>query len=186
MDKMISRFTEQLREAIEIGQNATIRTPDREIKNILICGMGGSGIGGDFIAQFARNHCPFPIAINESYDIPAYIDSHTLAICSSYSGNTEETLEAFEALQAKGAYIICVTSGGKLLKAAIDNGYDYVQVPGNWASPRACLGYSVVEQLFIFNKLNFIPNALIDELENAIHLLDNEQENIKTIAKQMA
>ena len=186
MDLMISRFTAQLREAIQIADNASVNHGQEEIHNILVAGMGGSGIGGDFLASFVRKECKVPILVNKRYDIPAFVDKNTLAICNSYSGNTEETLAALDKIEQTGAKIVCVASGGKMIEMAVQKNYDYILVPENWASPRACLGYSVVQQICILTKLKLIDESTMDQFRSIPDFLDSESDVIKKEAKEIA
>ena len=80
--------------------------------------MGGSGIGGNFVASFAESSCSVPIMSLKDYSVPQWANEHTLAIVSSYSGNTEETLAAFATLLERGSKVVCISSGGQLIKAA--------------------------------------------------------------------
>ena len=109
MIKLVERFPEQLKEALEIGGNATINPHDKEINKIYLAGLGGSGIGGNFVAEFVRDECKVPFLIGKGYSTPAYLDENTLAIVSSYSGNTEETLTAFEEILKSGAKIVIIS-----------------------------------------------------------------------------
>jgi glucose/mannose-6-phosphate isomerase len=109
-----------------------------------------------------------------------------LAICNSYSGNTEETLSALEKIQKTGAKIVCIASGGQLINLAKENNYDFIQVPGNWASPRACLGYSIVQQICVLTKLGIISESLMDQLRAIPDFIDSEEDGIKDEAKEVA
>lgn len=186
MDKLITKFAAQLREALEIGKKAKIAKPEIPIQNIYVAGMGGSGIGGNFAAEYALQKCPVPIQIGKSYSIPAFVNEFTLVIVSSYSGNTEETLSALQQLQKTKAKIICVTSGGKLKELASQYQLDCILIPDDWPSPRACLGYSMVQQLFILHYCGLIGDEFIDQIEKAADLLDREEDDIQTRAKQIA
>jgi len=186
MDQLISRFPEQLMEALEIGEQAEIREHDKAIHKVYVAGLGGSGIGADFVKEFIRSESPIPYTTGKGYNIPQYVDEHTLAICSSYSGNTEETLNAFKQMQQTGAKIVIISSGGQLIATAKEKGYDYIQVPGNWASPRACLGYSIIQQLFVMHKLGFIDGSFKQEMRAAVDLIKFDAETIHKSAKQVA
>lgn len=186
MDSLVARFTEQLREALEIGKNATIRPAESPVQNIFLSGLGGSGIGGNFVYEFVKDELKIPFIVSKGYDIPSFVGPNTLAIASSYSGNTEETLSAMDKMLASGARIICVASGGKLINIAKEKGLDYILVPDNWPSPRACLGYSMVQQLFILHKLGLISDKSIRSIESSIALLDTEMEDIQAKAKMIA
>ncbi len=186
MDTMISKFMDQILEAMSIGEKANIQMPDRKIENIYVAGLGGSGIGANFIQSFVYDACPIPYLVGKAYTIPQYVGENTLFIASSYSGNTEETLEALESAEKAGAVIMAISSGGKIIQKAKEKGYSYIQVPGNWASPRACLGYSVIQQLYLLNKLGLIGNEFESSLQNSVELLNRESEDIKERAKKIA
>ncbi len=186
MDQLIQEFPDQLAEALEIGKKANISNHNHPINTVLVCGLGGSGIGGNFIEVFTRDERKVPFLVSKSYELPGYVNQHTLVIFSSYSGNTEETVSAFEQAKGLGAKVVCIASGGKLLDEAKENGFDYIAVPSGKPSPRACLGYSIVQQLFILNKLDIISEKRINELEKSIDFLKTNQEEIKSKANHIA
>jgi len=186
MDKMIARFPDQLAEALQIAEKINLHKHQAPYRNIIITGMGGSGIGGTYVQEFVRPYCKLPITVCKGYQTPAWVNKHTLAICSSYSGNTEETLQAFDQLLAAGAKIVCISSGGKLIELAKKNGLDYVELPGGWSSPRACLGYSVVAQLGVLRAAKLIPLKLLGQVKSAQKLLEKEDGDIQKRAQKLA
>ena len=186
MDQLIARYTEQLQEALNIGEKVIVRPHNYPIHKVFVAGMGGSGIGADFVASIIRNEAKVPYLVGKGYTIPAYIDENTLVIISSYSGNTEETIASFLQVQKTNAKIVVISSGGKLIAAAKENNYDYVEVPGGWPSPRACLGFSLVEQLAVLYKLNIISDTSLRQIKSSITLLDKESDDIKTQAEKIA
>lgn len=185
MDKLIAGFGQQLQEAMAIGQAAVITKPAKDIRNIVVTGLGGSGIGGNLVAEIVEKELKVPYLVNKDYFMPAFVGEHTLVIASSYSGNTEETLSAFDEALAKGAKIVCVSSGGKLIELAKQHGLDHVLVPGG-NPPRASLGYSFVQQLYILNKLGLIGNEFEKQLEDAVQLIEREQDHIRSQSKDIA
>lgn len=186
MDKLIAKFPAQLKEALEIGRAANLTKHDKEIHNVYVAGLGGSGIGANFVKEFISQEIKLPITIGKGYNIPASVTENTLAIASSYSGNTEETLSSFEQIIKTGAKVVVISSGGKLIQLAQDRGYDYIQISGGWPSPRACLGFSLVQQLFVLNKLGFISEKTINEVEKSITLIEDQNEEIKKEAKEIS
>lgn len=186
MDQLIERFAEQLREAVEIGKNAKISRPQHAINKVYVAGLGGSGIGGDFAAEFVKNKCKVPVLTGKGYDVPAYVDKNTLVVTSSYSGNTEETLSAFDQLMKTGAKVVVLSSGGRLIELAKEHQLDFIQVPGDWPSPRACLGYSMVQQMFILHYCGLIDDSFISDLIAAADLVDREDADVRTRARQIA
>lgn len=186
MDTLIERFPAQVEEALAIGEKANIHAHDKPIYKVFVAGLGGSGIGANFASEFIKDECSIPYTIGKGYGIPAYIDENTLAIISSYSGNTEETLSALALIEKTGAKIVCISSGGKLIARATEMNYDYIQLPGDWPSPRACLGYSLIQQLFIMHKLDFIGSSSIEAVRSSVNLLTLDKESIHAEAKSIA
>ena len=186
MDTLIDRFPAQLKEALEIGQAAEMTPHNLPINKIYVAGLGGSGIGGDFVAEMIYDECKVPYLVGKGYSLPAYIDENTMVIISSYSGNTEETLTAFDLAEKTGAKIVCIASGGKVIARAKESGYDYIQVPGDWPSPRACLGFSLVQQIFVLEKLGFIGSTIAGQIKSSIDIIKYDQDSIKEEAKKIA
>ena len=186
MDQLISRFTEQLKQAVQIGSEAEISPHAHEITEVYVAGLGGSGIGANFVSEFIREESAIPYNVGKGYSIPAYVDQNTLAIASSYSGNTEETLSSFNQIEKTGAKIVVISSGGMLISIAKEKGYDYIRVPSDWPSPRACLGYSLIQQIAVLQKLNIISSSCMESIEKSINLIDQESESIKIEAKKIA
>lgn len=169
MHSLIEDFGKQLHTAVEIAKavHPEFKAP---VKNILISGLGGSGIGGTIAAEMAMPETHVPIQVSKSYFIPGYVNENTLVIISSYSGNTEETLNALQLAHEKKAQVWCITSGGKIAEFAQKNQLGLVLIPGGMP-PRACLGYSLAQQLNILHKLGCIkesPLSVINDTANAI------------------
>ena len=114
MKLLVEKFIHQIKDAISIGENAELTKNKKTISNVLIIGLGGSGIGGKIVTQLTSNQLQVPVSINNDYTVPNYVNEHTLVIASSFSGNTEETLEALNIVQEKNAEIACITSGGEV------------------------------------------------------------------------
>jgi len=177
MKNLVAGFSRQLKEAIEIGKHAQLSRSSVEISNVHICGLGGSGIGGNIVSELVAMQASVPVNISKGYFIPAYVNAHTLVIISSYSGNTEETLQCMEQALQKKAKIVCVTSGGKVAEIAKKNNLDLITVPGGMP-PRACLGYSMTQLLYVLKYNGLIGKTILDELVKAVELIDSEEENI--------
>src|ERR1035437_4261483 len=96
MKKLIENFSIQLKEAIEIGKTANLSNSKYSIRNVIISGLGGSGIGGTIVSELLADEAIVPVSVNKDYFLPAYINRNSLVIISSYSGNTEETLNALQ------------------------------------------------------------------------------------------
>ena len=185
MEKLISAFPENITEALSIAKNATIRSSSSEIKNIIICGMGGSGIGGKLVSSWVAKEINVPVEGVSAYSLPQYVDEHTLVIGSSYSGNTEETLSCIEEAIAKNAQIIGICSGGKLKTICESNNYDCVLVPGG-NPPRTALAYSIVQLLNILSELGLTSADRLTEIAKAKDLIVADEKDIKAKALELA
>ena len=185
MKRLVSIFTEQLEEAIKIGPKANFSPFLNSIENVVITGLGGSGIGGEIATQLVANQLKVPVVINNDYSLPEFVSSKTLVIVSSFSGNTEETLAALKIAQDKKAEIACITSGGKLADIAKENNYKFLALPLAF-SPRAMLTYSVVQQFFLLAHYGLIDSSYIEDVQNTIALLNREVDEIKDLAHQTA
>lgn len=186
MDKMIENFPGQLSEALVIGESARIQPHPFPIHHILLCGMGGSGIGGAYVRDIIKDSCPCPYIIHNDYGIPSFVGKNTLVIVSSYSGNTEETVEALKQAVARSAKIVCISSGGQVQAIAEKHSLDFIALPGGYTSPRACLGFSIVAQLYVLRHLQFIPQDALNQVKTSADLLRFEQEDIKGKASRLA
>lgn len=185
MEKLIQEFSSNISEALKIAAGVTFAKPNQDIRNIVICGMGGSGIGGRIVAQWAQNTCSVPVMSVQDYTLPAFVDKHSLVIGSSYSGNTEETLFALEDAKAKGSTIIGICSGGALAEFCKSNHYQYVIVPGG-NPPRTALAFSLVQLSNIFMQLGYAHATILDEISNGKLLIDSESAHIKSEAMRAA
>lgn len=186
MKKLIEGFTLQLASALKIGQSVDLVRPGSDIRNILITGMGGSGIGANLVESLTFGRVPIPITVSKGYNIPQFVSPHTLFIACSYSGDTEETLAAIHKAMLKRAHIICITSGGKMLELAKEYNLFWIQIPGGSKSPRANLGYLMVSLLSALYHTNLIGAAFIKETENAIEYLDRGEKAIQSEAELIA
>lgn len=154
MYEAIVSFPDQMRKAIKLGDQITA-TPDdyKDIKNIILCGMGGSAIGGDLARSVLADSLPVPFQICRNYSLPGFAGPDTLVIGSSYSGNTEETLSAFNQAIAKGCRLFAITTGGKMGQLATEHNIPVITIPDNSLQPRAALGYSFVPLMLFLNRI---------------------------------
>ncbi|HTA81794.1 MAG TPA: bifunctional phosphoglucose/phosphomannose isomerase [Bacteroidia bacterium] len=184
MNELIYKFPQQLEEAVSIAENAKLSAPANAIHKVVICGLGGSGIGGTILKETIQEEVNVPVEIMKSYTLPGYVDKHTLVICCSYSGNTEETLESFSVAKKHNAHIVCITSGGKLHELAKANKCDAIVIPPGMP-PRACLGYSLTQLFHIMESLGFVSGYMEKILSGAKLLVEN-QTSLMNAAKRMA
>lgn len=184
MKSLVQNFTNQLREAKKIADAAVI-SESSGIQNIVLTGLGGSGIGASIVSELVADYSKVPVTIVKDYFLPAFVNQNTLVIASSYSGNTEETLSSLQDAMAKKAQIVVITSGGKVLELAKQNQFDFIEIPGG-QPPRSCIGYSLVQLIKIFVTKGFADKKLLSDLEKGIALLDTESESIKKESQSIA
>lgn len=182
---------EQCEEALAIGRKVNIPASYADISNIVVTGLGGSAIGGDFLRLFVGDRIGVPVVINRDYTLPKFIDAKTLIFTVSYSGNTEETLSAYAQAKAKGARIVALTNGGKLRQLAEADGMPVIVVPAG-ISPRAATGYllmptlAVLESIGLLNDLDTQIADLVANLKALKEKLQPETPVDLNPAKQMA
>ena len=151
----------------------------------MICGLGGSGIGAKIVSNWLFDEIKLPIILVNDYTIPNFVDEHSLVIGSSYSGSTEETVMALNDAKEKGAFIMCIASGGYLASFCGENNFDFVLVPGG-NPPRSALAYSLVQLVNYFTKLALIgPQKMLD-IVASVELLRTTNHEIHQTAKEMA
>jgi glucose/mannose-6-phosphate isomerase len=184
MKTLVERFPTQIQEALDIANNAVL-TKKQNVHNILVTGLGGSGIGGTILSELIQNESGIPVLVNKDYSLPAYVNQNTLVIISSYSGNTEETIAAMHQAIAKNAQIVCVTSGGEVKKLAAEHNYDTIIIPGGYP-PRSCIGYSLIQLIKIVQFNGFVKTDLLAQVKSSITLLNTENASIKNEAMQVA
>ncbi len=136
---------EQLRDALWRVETANLTARDSP-GGLVIAGMGGSSIGGGLARAALGDRASRPIVLARDYALPSWTTPDTTVLCSSYSGNTEETLAAYAAAQALGATTIVATTGGKLADLARADRVPVIPLPGGF-QPRAAVGYSLVVAL---------------------------------------
>ena len=136
---------EQLRDALWRVESASLEPHDAP-GGLVIAGMGGSGIGGALARATLGDRASRPIVLARDYGLPPWTTPDATVLCASYSGNTEETLAAYEAAGALGARRIVATTGGKLAASARADGVPVIPLPGGF-QPRAAVAYSIVVAL---------------------------------------
>jgi glucose/mannose-6-phosphate isomerase len=184
MKTLVEGFSAQLQEALDIAHKAVL-TKKNNIQNIIVTGLGGSGIGGTILSELIQDECSIPVLVNKDYFLPAYVNSNTLVIISSYSGNTEETVSAMKQAITKKAQVVCITSGGKTKELADQNNFDTIIIPGG-KPPRSCIGYSLVQLLKVIEFNEFVKTNLLAQVETSITLLNKENTSIKNEAMTIA
>jgi len=176
MFKVLSDFPMQICETIDLSKSIKAdKINTKSIRNIIITGLGGSAIGGDLIRSYLSEEISIPVFVNRNYSLPAFANKNTLAILSSYSGNTEETISAFKDARKNNCQIICISSGGEIEKLAKRNKCTFIKVPGG-LQPRCALGYSFFTLLMLFVKLKLIKDKSFEINDVIINLEESLKE----------
>jgi len=160
----IKELPRQCQQAWQAAMSFNLPADYTEVDRVIILGMGGSAIGGDLVRSLAETESRIPILIHRDYGLPAFVNDRTLVIASSYSGNTEETLSAFEPALKTGAKKLAITTGGKLKAMAEENIIPVFKINYK-AQPRAALGFSFLPTLGVLQKLGFLNDKSADVAE---------------------
>ncbi len=179
----VDNLPDQLGYAFQLGLKLAL--PDwKDFRQVVIAGMGGSAIGADLLASYCASLAPIPVSVHRDYGLPLFArDAETLVICSSHSGNTEETLEAFDAARQAGCRIVVVCTGGELAKRGKENSVP-VWMFDHAGQPRAAVGFSFGLLLAMFQRLGFLPDqkeVIDDALASMKHLQVHLKADIPTV-----
>jgi glucose/mannose-6-phosphate isomerase len=178
-EDMLGRIKElgkQIRDSWKIAVAAALPPAYADVRNITVIGMGGSAIGGDLAAALLADELKVPMSVHRDYGLPAYVGRDSLVIASSYSGNTEETLSAFEDARKRGAKVLALTTGGTLATQARAANYPVVTFSYK-ARPRATLGYSLGLVLGSLTRLGLVRD-LSGDLDSAVADLAKLEERV--------
>jgi glucose/mannose-6-phosphate isomerase len=140
------------------------------IDKVVVLGMGGSAIAGDIWRMLLQRESAIPVFNVRQYDLPPFVDERTIVIASSYSGNTEETLSAFEQALATPAKKLAITSGGKLLTMARANGVPAFTYEFD-SEPRAAIGWGLMPLLALSRRQGWMPEMHRD-VDEAIQVME--------------
>jgi len=195
MYNSIFDFPEQLLNALKLVHGWNISTDDfPEVRNIVLIGMGGSAIGGDFARSLLASKLLVPFEISRKYELPEYVDDETLVIASSYSGNTEETLSALDDALNRKSMIAAISTGGMMGEVAKLNEIPMLSLPPGM-QPRAALAYSLVPILAFLEKIGLVSgieaeitaasNTLVSLRDNYIEDRPVDDNPAKTMAQKL-
>ncbi len=173
---------EHLRDALWRVDSARLETADSS--GLLVCGMGGSAIGGDLAAAALGERLSRPMATVRGYRLPSWAGPGWTVLCSSYSGETEETLACFEGAGEIGARRIVVGTGGELVERAREAGVPVVGLPGI-LQPRAAVAYMAVAAIEAAALCGAAPR-IAAEIEEAAGFLGERREALEARAAEIA
>jgi len=177
MIELLEEFPQKMRDALRLGEEFSVSTPDSNpiFKNIVILGMGGSAIGGDLLSDYLADELSIPIVVIRGYNIPKFVDENSLVFAVSYSGNTEETFSALKKCLEAKARVIALTSGGKFRDFFQKNNFPVIKVPAG-IQPRAAISYLFFPILKAIERLGLIQqrDSEIEETFNILQKLSQE------------
>jgi len=134
--------------------------PAREqVAHVLALGMGGSGIAADVMSVVAGPFLPVPILVSKDYELPGFVGARTLVFAISFSGNSEETVEAATQAAALGAHVVAVCEGGELASLAEQWGGTVLRIPPGIPMPRAGIGALSIPPLLALEQMGLFPGA---------------------------
>ena len=134
--------------------------PDRDdVENVVVLGMGGSGTAGEVLMATAGPFLPVPVLVFKSYHVPAFVGEGSLVFALSFSGDTEETVEAVTEAALQGARVVAVTAGGQLARLARAWDVPLVEVPISIPQPRAAIGALAVPPMLVLEDMGLFPGA---------------------------
>jgi len=174
---MTHSLPEQFQKALDDAKQVDVSPINADsIANIILLGMGGSGVSGDIVTSVLAPSCSVPVLVSKHYELPAFVGSNTLVIAPSYSGTTEETLAAVKTAQEQNAPLIAISSGGELKEIAANSKtpcifYDAPQ----GLQPRAATGALVAPIFVALDKLGFYKDGISD-CESAVTQLTKRRD----------
>lgn len=145
--------------AVRATKNLEGLPAKERVENVVVLGMGGSGISGDVLVATAAPFMPVPVTVVKSYECPAFVGEGSLVFAISFSGNTEETVEAATDAAVQGAKVVVISSGGQLSELAGSWGSPVVRVPKNIPQPRAALGALAIPAIAVLEDIGLFPGA---------------------------
>jgi glucose/mannose-6-phosphate isomerase len=173
---------DQLRDAM--WRLETARLQPAESAGLMVCGMGGSAIGGELAAAAIGDRLTKPVHSVRGYELPSWTTPDWTVLCSSYSGNTEETLACFEAAEVLGARRIVLSTGGALVERAREAGVPVVAPPGIY-QPRVAVAYMFAAAAEAAALAGAAP-SIHTEIDAAAAFLEREREALQARAAEIA
>lgn len=191
MLRLINELPEQCETALGIGRSFKIEPMSTKPNAIFITGIGDSGIAGDMVAAILSDELDIPIVSDHSGQVPKYVGEETLVLVIDYTGKSQTTLRSYKEAVARGAMVICVAGGGKLLETASKDDVRVVKILSGQPA-RSAIGYLFVSLAAVMEQCGLVT-GLIDKLSSAIKLMKNAREALRfdnsaarNIAKQTA
>lgn len=170
----VEALPDQILDALAQTKDLVIPDSYRQLKNVVVSGMGGSALASHLIKGLFKAELKLPFEVVTHYSLPGYVNSDTLVLLSSYSGTTEETLAASQEALKRGAKIMVITGGGELAQLAHTNHWPLYLIKPTFnpcSQPRMAVGYAIAGQLIMFAKAGIIADQA--------NLLTQTSQNLK-------
>jgi glucose/mannose-6-phosphate isomerase len=152
-------FPEQVEDAAAQTHSLIGLPSHDEIENVVVLGMGGSGIAGDLMTALAGPFMPVPIVVTKGYEPPSFVGPQTLCFALSFSGDTEETIEAAQTAAFAGARMVVIAKGGQLARLARSWDAPLIGLPDGIPYPRAALGAMSIPTMLVLEQTGLFPGA---------------------------
>jgi glucose/mannose-6-phosphate isomerase len=169
----VHALPDHLRDALWRVESAGIEPWDSS--GLVVCGVGGSAIGGDLAAAALGSRLSKPLTVVRRYGLPVWTPTDRAVLCSSYSGDTEETIACYDAAEALGAPRIVATAGGGLADAARRDGVPVIGLPAG-LQPRAAVGYMFTVAAEVASLCGGGDTIRMEIDSSAAHLADRREE----------
>jgi glucose/mannose-6-phosphate isomerase len=188
MWEVTAGLPEQVADALDTARGLAGLPSGDTVEHVVVLGMGGSGIAGDVLLATAAPFMPVPVTVVKGYEAPKFVGANSLVFAMSFSGDTEETLEAASAAYEAGAAMVVVTSGGELGRLADDWQVPVVPVPSAIPQPRAALAAMAVPPLVVLEEIGLFPGA-VQWIDQAIDQLRTRRDQLvapDSLAEELA
>ena len=182
---------EQMEQALVAADNIEGLPHHDSVENVVVLGMGGSGIAGDVLIAGAGPVLSLPVIVVKSYTLPSFVGRGALVFAVSCSGDTEETLEAAAEAERAGARIVGVTKGGELADLCEDWGEPVIRVPADLPAPRCALAamsvplFVVLEDVGLFSGARSWVELAIDQLRRRRDKLAAPGNDMQELARRI-
>ena len=191
MAAAVDALPEQMEAALASAADVGGLPDASAVTNVVVMGMGGSGVAGDIVAALAAPELAVPVVVAKGYDCPAFVGPTTLAIAVSFSGDTEETIESAIAAHDAGASLIAVTTGGRLAELARQWDAPLYAVDPSIPMPRAAVGAITVAPLVALERIGLLfgvdamVDAAADQLRKRRNLGDAESDSVSDVIRRI-
>ncbi len=184
----VNFLPDQFWEAWEQSRKVNLPENYKNFKRVLVCGMGGSALGGRVVKAYAADKSNACIDVLTDYNLPKYVDGETLVILSSYSGNTEETVSCAHEALSKHVPVYFVAAGGKLADLAEANNLPIYKIDPHFnpsGQPRMAVGYSIGAIFGVMARVGAITET-DEEIVAVVDFIKSNQPSIKSRAEDLA